>query len=541
MTSTPGSDFRIDDLPRRHARTRPDAIALDSTQGRWTYGELERETQRAAALLAERGVRRGDRIAIYLEKRPEAVIAMLATARSGALFVPVNPGLRQRQVDHILRHSGARFLVTSTARLELLGAAPLPDTLEQTLLIDHEPRRHAAPPTAGDWHQAPATAAVPSAPVTEQDPVAILYTSGSTGAPKGVLLSHRNLVAGAESVTAYLGLEADDRVMAALPFSFDYGLNQVLSSLNAGACCRLTEYLSPAALLQEAADTGATTLAGVPTLWQSLMHEHWPEALVQSLRRMTNTGGRLPEGTVRRLRERAPDARLFLMYGLTEAFRSTFLPPELVDRHPSSIGHAVPNAEIAVVREDGTPCAVEEEGELVHRGAFVALGYWNDPAATAARFRPWPLTPPEHPRPEIAVWSGDRVYRDSRGLLYFAGRSDDMIKTSGYRVSPTEVEAVLLESGEVAEAAAIGLPDEQLGQAIAVVYQPAHAITRPETLQRWCRQNLPGYMQPRAWITLPDGLPHTAHGKIDRNRLRREMEDGTLQTDPAAEPHGTRT
>lgn len=540
MTNTSGPVIRIDQRLACQAGMRPDAAALDSTRGCLSFAQLEHETRRATARLAELGLRRGDRVAIYLEKRPEAVVAMLATARAGGIFVPVNPGLRQRQVDHILRHSGARFLVTSTPRLETLKVAALPDTLDLVLLVDHGDRETASlPAAAGDWHQPPVTPAIVSATATEHDPVAILYTSGSTGTPKGVLLSHRNLLAGAESVAAYLELDADDRIVATLPFSFDYGLNQVLLSLHTGACCRLTEYLSPTGLLQEAADFGATTLAGVPTLWQALAGEAWPEALLLALRRMTNTGGRLPESTVRSLRARAPEARLFLMYGLTEAFRSTYLPPELVDRYPNSIGRAVPNAELAVVRADGTPCEPGEEGELVHRGAFVALGYWNDPAATAERFRPWPLTPPEHPRPEMAVWSGDRVIRDEQGLLYFAGRADDMIKTSGYRVSPTEVEAALLESGEVAEAAAIGLPDEVLGQAITVIYQPSRTASGPETLQRWCRQTLPGYMQPRAWITLPDGLPHTAHGKIDRNRLQRELEDGTLQ--PAAESHGART
>ncbi|WP_038052693.1 acyl-CoA ligase (AMP-forming), exosortase A system-associated [Thioalkalivibrio sp. ALJ1] len=536
MTPDLGTDIRLDSLLSRQANLLPNAPALESGSNCWSFAELDDETERVAALLVESGIRAGDRVAVYLEKRVEAVVAMLAASRVGALFVPVNPGLRQRQAEHILRHSESRLLVTSSARLEALTLDPdsshLTESPFRVLLVDHGATDH--PPHSGAlaWNTAPMARVISRPPSTDHDPVAILYTSGSTGAPKGVLLSHRNLRAGAASVATYLELGTDDRLMAVLPFSFDYGLNQLLSSLHAGACCRLTEYVSAAALVQEAALFRATTLAGVPTLWQALVRESWPEGLIHSLRQMTNTGGHLPEATVRGLREKAPDARLFLMYGLTEAFRSTYLDPDLVDRFPTSIGRAVPNAEIAVVRSDGSRCNPLEEGELVHRGAFVALGYWNDPEATAARFRPWPLTPAEHPRSEIAVWSGDRVYQDAQGLLYFAGRDDEMIKTSGYRVSPTEVESVLLESTDVVEAVALGVPDEELGEAVAVIFQPRQASVTPASLSRWCRKTLPGYMQPRIWVPLPEGLPLTAHGKIDRSYLRRALEDGTLQPEP---------
>src|SRR6185312_7014610 len=269
--------------------------------------------------------------------------------------------------------------------------------------------------------------------------VAILYTSGSTGKPKGVMLSHRNMVAGAKSVASYLENGPQDVLLAALPLSFDAGFSQLTTAFHAGARVVLLNYLLPRDVLRALDAERVTGLTGVPPLWIQLSDLEWPAGIAQHLRYIANTGGRMPRETLEKLRARLPRTKPFLMYGLTEAFRSTFLPPEEVDRRPDSIGKAIPNAEILVLRDDGTPCEPDEPGELVHRGALVGMGYWNDAAKTAERYKVLPGREAGFVLPEIAVFSGDTVRRDRDGYLYFIGRRDEMIKTSGYRVSPTEI------------------------------------------------------------------------------------------------------
>jgi acyl-CoA ligase (AMP-forming) (exosortase A-associated) len=351
---------------------------------------------------------------------------------------------------------------------------------------------------------------------------AILYTSGSTGRPKGVVLSHRNMVAGARSVAEYLENRPDDRLLAVLPLSFDYGLSQLTTAFSVGAGVVLLEYLLPRDVIGAVARWGITGLAAVPPLWNQLARLPWPPDAARSLRYLTNSGGAMPRATTAALRAALPDARIFLMYGLTEAFRSTYLPPEQIDVRPDSIGRAIPNVEVLVVRDDGTECAPGESGELVHRGALVGLGYWNDPEKTAQRYRPAPGQPPELPNPELAVWSGDQVRRDAEGYLYFVSRKDEMIKTSGYRVSPTEVEEVVYASGLAAQAVAIGIPHPDLGQAIALVVQPSRADVTEQELLEHCRRELPTFMTPVAAF-LRGELPRNQNGKIDRKALGEEL------------------
>jgi acyl-CoA ligase (AMP-forming) (exosortase A-associated) len=357
---------------------------------------------------------------------------------------------------------------------------------------------------------------------------AILYTSGSTGQPKGVVLSHRNMVAGARSVASYLENHGEDTLLAALPLSFDAGFSQLTTGFHAGARVVLLNYLLPKDLLNTMAREQVTGLTAVPPLYIQLSQLAWPESIGRHLRYFANTGGRMPLETLKRLRTLVPKARPFLMYGLTEAFRATYLFPDEADRRPDSIGKAIPNSEILVLRDDGTPCAPNEPGELVQRGALVAMGYWNDPAKTAERFKPLPAHVAGRESglvmPEIAVFSGDTVRQDEEGFLYFIGRRDEMIKTSGYRVSPTEVEEVLYSTELVGEAAAFGVPHPSLGEAIVVVVtaKPGSAV-EPQALLAACRDRLPIYMLP-AHIALRDGpLPRNPNGKIDRKALGGEF------------------
>jgi len=493
------------------------------------YEELAEEVERTAAALLEQGLEPDDRVGVYLEKRPEAVVGLFAAAAAGGIAVPINPVLKPAQVAHILRDAGVRFLITSTARSQTLQAewAHCP-TLEHIWWVEDAPAPDALPRgVAGHrWDQRPRCAPGPYPRRIERDAAMLLYTSGSTGLPKGVALSHRNLTAGAASVVTYLENDAEDRILAALPLSFDYGFSQLTTAFLVGAEVVLHDYLLPREVPQRVAEHGITGLAGVPPMWFDLAELPWPAAARASLRYLTNSGGALPRPTLEALRHQLPEAKLYLMYGLTEAFRSTYLPPEELDARPDSIGRAIPNAEVQVVRPDGSACAPYEHGELVHRGPQVALGYWNAPEATAERFRPAPNRPTALPTPELAVWSGDTVYADEQGFLYFVGRTDELIKTSGYRVSPQEIEAAVLEIPGVQECVAIGLPDPRLGQRIAaVIATDAGAGIDAETIRQACRSRLPSFMVPETIRIQGHGLPRTANGKIDRTALRDHLLD----------------
>ncbi len=508
-----------------------DRPALKDGAHESTYAELATTVGTTAAGLARTGMTRFTRVGVYLPKSTDTVVAFFATAMGGGIFVPINPLLKPKQVAYILQDSQAGMLVTSADRLEGLRSelALCPD-LATVITVD-------GPPAEPGYRQRvlslAALRADPAAPrqmpTVDDDVVSIFYTSGSTGRPKGVVLSHRNMVAGAKSVASYLGNHCADSLLAVLPFSFDYGFSQLSTAFHAGARVVLLNYLLPNDVLRAAERERITGLAGVPPLWIQLAAMEWPAGVRPRLRYLTNSGGKLPVSTIRRLRQRLPDTRIFLMYGLTEAFRSTYLPPELVDERPTSIGKAIPNAEILVVRPDGSECAPDEPGELVHRGALVAKGYWRDPERTRERFRPAPGQLPGVPLEEIAVWSGDVVRRDADGFLYFVGRNDELIKTSGYRVSPTEVEEAIYATHLAAAAVVFGVSHPTLGQSIAAVVEAASGHGDSERLLEECRKALPPFMVPGTVIWEAD-LPRNPNGKLDRSgiigRFRPALEQG---------------
>ncbi len=478
----------------------PDAPALLDRAGALSFAELEAAVGALAAWLAARTAP-GDRVASWLAKTRLACLLPLACARAGLVHVPVNPLLKRAQVSHILEDSGAKLLISRQGRLATLEAGDLP--------IDCEAVEEAAPTPAGD-----------ALPPSTRDPanlVQILYTSGSTGRPKGVMLSGANLWLGAVSVATYLRLGPDDRALAVLPLSFDYGQNQLLSAWMAGGAAVPLDYLAPADVIRAVKRFEITTLAGVPPLWVQLADAAWPAAT--ELRRLTNSGGHLPTLLVRRLRALFPSAELFLMYGLTEAFRSTFLPPAMVDAHPDAIGDAIPLAEVMLVRPDGGEAGPGALGELVHAGPLVAQGYWRDAERTARRFRP---APSWSQYGGTAAWSGDTLVRGADGLLRFVGRDDEMIKTAGNRVSPTEVEEAALASGLAAEAAAFGVSDPRLGQVIHLVVRSA-ATPDEAALRAHLKRELPNFMQPGR-VSFRAELPRNPNGKLDRAKLRADAE-----------------
>lgn len=522
----------LPDLIAFASEATPEAPALTYGKKTLNYGELSQSVSSFASGLISLGIQRGERVAIYLEKRFETVIASFGAPAAGGVFVPLNPLLKAEQVGYILRDCNVRILITSPERLALLqGTLPVCHDLRHVVVV--EPGEALA--TSGtisycSWAELMGQSTASGHRVIDTDMVGILYTSGSTGKPKGVVLSHRNMVAGAKSVASYLENRADDTLLAALPLSFDAGFSQLTTAFHAGARVVLLNYLLPRDVLKALEREKVTGLTAVPPLYIQLTQLAWPESITEHLRYFANTGGRMPRETLMALRKHLPRSSPFLMYGLTEAFRSTFLPPAEVDQRPDSIGKAIPNAEILVLREDGSPCAPNEPGELVHRGALVGLGYWNDPEKTAERYKPLPVHAPGREAglvlPEIAVFSGDTVRMDEAGFLYFIGRRDEMMKTSGYRVSPTEVEEILYATRLVGECVAFGVDDDRLGQTIQVIATPpAESELDVAALLAECRARMPAYMVP-AGISVRSGpLPRNPNGKIDRKTLSTEWID----------------
>ncbi len=515
---------RLHDILAASAARHGASPALTYKDVTLTYAQLWERATLVAGGLRRLGLRRDERVAVYLEKRVETVAAVFGVSAAGGVFVPINPLLRARQVAYILADCDVRVLVTSAERHALLrdDLAECP-SLERVVLvggdIGADQRRAVA-----RWDDLEGgEPASQDSEAIDVDMAAILYTSGSTGRPKGVVLSHRNLIAGADSVSSYLCNTADDVILAALPLSFDAGFSQLTTAFTVGAHVVLVNYLLPRDVVRLCAKHGVTGLTCVPPLWNQLADQEWPPEATRHLRYFANTGGRMPKSTLDKLRAVFPAAQPYLMYGLTEAFRSTYLDPAEVDRRPDSVGKAIPNAEILVVREDGSITDAGEQGELVHRGALVAMGYWNDPERTAERFRPAPGLKGGLCA-EIAVWSGDLVSRDEDGFLYFVGRTDEMIKTSGYRVSPSEIEEVVYGTGLVRDAVAMGVDDPDLGQHILIAVSPAEGVKEVDeaALLAELKRQLPLYMLPKQVVVRPD-LPRSPNGKFDRNRLRQEL------------------
>lgn len=506
MSGSPaGAILPIDHLALR-GKDEDDALVLRDAILNWK--DLRSRVSRLAAWLACEVPEKGARVATWAAKGELTCLMPLAAARAGLVHVPVNPLLKHAQVAHILADSGALLLIGTAARLKTLDPADVPEHCR--LLAEDEALAAAV---ELDGVMAPSEA-------DPDDLAAILYTSGSTGRPKGVMLSHANMWLGAESVADYLALAADDRTLAVLPLSFDYGQNQLFSTWYAGGCVVPLDYLMPRDVMKAVERHAITTLAAVPPLWVQVTELEWPPETAARLRRLTNSGGALTVDLVRRLRSLFPQARLFPMYGLTEAFRSTYLNPELVDTHPTSMGKAIPHAEILVVNDRGEIAADGEEGELVHCGPLVAHGYWQDAERTAERYKP---APAGSRYGGTAVWSGDRVRRDAQGLLYFVGRRDAMIKSAGNRISPQEVEEAALATGLVAEVVALGVPDARLGQAVHLVARaaPGH-IDAADELPRKLMQDLPNFMQPKV-IHWRETMPVGPNGKLDRTGLAAEI------------------
>lgn len=509
----------------------PDALALALNDERLSYTRLNQRMQAAAASYQALELARFDRVGIYLHKTFEHVIAAFACSLAGTVFVPINPVLKAPQVKHIVNDCDIKVLITNGARLT--GLMPILSQLTSIthiIVTDHnathfiEQQLDANKIVLLSWSDFMAMAFNKPIDITQtaNDMAAIFYTSGSTGNPKGVVLSHNNIVSGATSVAQYLDNSSEDNILAVLPLSFDYGFSQLTTCFLVGACAVLLDYLLPNDVLKAIEKHQITGLAAVPPLWSQLCQLNWPKGIADPIRYFTNSGGVLHTHKLNQLRALMPKAKPYLMYGLTEAFRSTYLDPAQIDKRIGSMGKAIPNAEILIVRQDGSECAFDEPGELVHKGPLVSLGYWNAMDKTNKRFKPAPQRAKQLMTPELAVWSGDKVKKDNDGFLYFVSREDEMIKTSGYRVSPMEVEQSLYLHETVSEAIAIGVNHHDLGQAIMAIVccigEQDELKNIENTLLRHCQKQLANFMLPKKIIILKQ-LPHNANGKIDRNKL----------------------
>ena len=517
--------FLVHHLVRDSIEHFPDNISVYDDSEQLSYGELSIRAGGYADYLVNSGIKRGDRVGIYLEHTVDQAAAIMGVSAAGGVFVPISWMLYPDQVRHIIRDSGMRFLITTDHRKSLLdqvsGGIPICDVIIYPEFIESGHQLRGKRRTI------------------ESDLAALLYTSGSTGKPKGVMISHRNLIAGVEIVSEYLRLHADDRLLGVLQLSFDYGLNQLLTMLALGGSYRFFRYLVPNDIVNVLAAEEITGFAGIPTIWASLVRSTLVRTPLPHLRYITNSGGAVPTHILEFLRDALPGARIYLMYGLTEAFRSTYLPPGELDRHRTSMGKPIPDTEIYVVNENNRLCLPGETGELVHRGPTVALGYWNRPEETKHVFRPCPFGGGLYCHEQV-VYSGDLVKFDDEGFLYHVGRRDAMIKSAGVRISPSEIEEVVFNTGLVSEAAAIGVPDEASGQVI-YLYAVLHDDHTDhdgciDKILETCGKQLPRYMVPKGIVIL-ESLPKTAHGKTDYPKLRNVYQKSQAEYHSEEPPH----
>lgn len=512
--------MRVDSFLELSARRTPDKFALVAGSRRLTYGELDASAQRLAAGLRRMGTSRGDRVAVFLENTPEAVLAVFAALKADGVFVMINPTTKTGKLATLLKDCRATVIVTDSKRLPVVRdiAADVP-SLKTIVAVTSDD--DAATATAGPAAIVSfATLLSSDTPVQDWsrgidlDLAALLYTSGSTGRPKGVMLTHRNIVSASTSITTYLENRADDVILNVLPLSFDYGLYQVLMAFQFGGTVVLERsftYLH--SVLETITRERVTGFPFVPTIAALLLQLDLSKYDFSALRYVTSTGAALPVAHIDKLRALFPHVRVYSMYGLTECKRVSYLPPEHLDTHPGSVGRGMPNEEVYIVDEAGEPLT-SGVGELVVRGSNVMQGYWEQPEETAQMLRPGRLPG------ERILFTGDLFRMDEDGFLYFVGRRDDIIKSRGEKVSPREVEDVLTQMDGLAEAAVIGIPDAILGQAIKAIITPRPGVILNESdVLRHCVKHLEDFMVPSV-IDIRDELPKTANGKRDYRALR---------------------
>lgn len=513
--------MRIEDFLERNAATSPNKAALVCGDREWTYGELDTAARKLACYLLKYGVEKQDRIAICLDNSQETVLSIFATFKINCIFVPLSPGMKLKKLVHLLNHCRAVVLVTDEARLKMLRdrlpemphlkAVLIPSCDRQRAsqesvqvasfcdVLEGEPEKAGAPA----WRKG-----------IDLDPAAVIYTSGTTGQPKGVILTHLNIVSSTTCIAGYLKSTSSDIILNVLPLSHSYGLMQLMAAFYSGATLILERsFGSPYQIVETIKRKKVSGFAVVPSIASSLLELEQRRDAFPTLRYLTNAAAALPSATIGKLRKRFPHVEIFSMYGLTECIRASYLPPDQIEVRPTSIGRGLPNQEMYIVDENGRRLGPGMTGELVVRGSNVMKGYWELPEETDKVLRPGPLPG------ERVLHTGDLFRMDDEGYFYFVSRKDDMIKTSGQKVSPREVEEVLCSLDAVAEAAVVGIPDEILGQAVKAVIRlnKGAQLSRAEIV-RYCAQHLEDFMVPTV-VEFRDTLPKTPNQKIRKSEL----------------------
>lgn len=511
--------MQVEEFLERSAERFPEKTALVCDAQRWSYRQIEEQANALAHALSDEGVRRWDRVAVYLDNSLEAILSVFAILKAGAVFLVVNPTTKPEKLTYILNNCRASCLITDAKKLETLQAwwpelpqlrtacvagplagpsgsgkriIALAEVLERRVRAEAPPRKHNI----------------------DRDLAALIYTSGSTGRPKGVMLTHVNIVSAATSITAYLKNTPEDIVLNVLPLSFDYGLYQVLMAFKFGGTVILERSITyPSAIIETLLRENVTGFPIVPTIASVLLQLNLKRYDFTSLRYITNTAAVLPAEKIGQLREAFPQASIYSMYGLTECKRVSYLPPDQIDIRPTSVGRGMPNEEVYIVDDRGERVGHGVVGELIVRGSNVMSGYWELPEETDKVLKPGPFPG------EKVLYTGDLFRTDEEGYLYFVGRKDDIIKTRGEKVSPREVEEVLHRLEGVADAAVIGTPHEVFGQAIkAVITLRSGARLTCNEVFRHCAAHLEDFMVPQI-VEFRDVLPHTTTGKVSKREL----------------------
>jgi len=476
-----------------------------------TYNDLEKKSNALAHYLISQGIKKGDRVGISLDKSIEAIISLWGVTKMGGIFIFIHPRLTSHLVSYRIETCKIKCLITSDDKKGELVAN------EEIFTVDSNEFESifSSYPHEG----------TKDVSLVDIDLATIIFTSGSTGLPKGVVHDHRSLISWTKSIVTYLRNTEHDRILCILPFVSSYGLSQLLTSTLSGATAVLQKSMFPNDICQALHKERITGLAGVPTVWGQLLQRYSPFKTLQfpTLRYITNAGGALSPHYLDQLRSTLKDTKIYLMYGQTETLRSTYLPPEELERKRICLGKAIPNVEVLVINKDGNECAPGEEGELVHRSTMMFRGYWNDPEKTSSILKPIPSRSSESRDSSLAAWTGDIVKKDEEGFLYFIGRNDELMKCFGYRISPQEIEDILYKIDQINEVVVFGQKDEIADQKIKAVVsfkKETTALSEKEIFD-FCKKELPDYMWPQS-IVIIDELPKTATGKIDRARIKKD-------------------